>query len=256
MDPASSEGTAASNPPLVWGSWASVTMAGSMPSATRKGIRHEAPVVRRAAGLHAGRGQLQRARQGRQRRRLEDETRAGRPSHLEAVAQQPEAGHVRRGPDAVGDEHLGRRPIEGSHLLDGRGKVRLARPTLARPRDQDTGPQSLGQDQGRRPDSLHPCAAACRGGPPRSPRARTWVPGPGSCGRRRACRPPHAPSMTRPRRSRPARPAAVPRGRPRSTGRTARDRPSRTRRSTRWPPRSRRTSAGRPRAAGRSRACR
>ena len=59
--------------------------------------RDEPAVVGGAAGLDAAARELERAGEGGQRRRVEDEPRARRPRHLQAVTQQAEAGDVGRG---------------------------------------------------------------------------------------------------------------------------------------------------------------
>jgi hypothetical protein len=75
--------------------------------------------VGRATGLDTGRRELERAGQGRQRVRLEFEPRPRRPGHLERVAEQPEAGHVRGGGDPRVDERLRGGPVEPAHAVDG-----------------------------------------------------------------------------------------------------------------------------------------
>ena len=143
----SDAGTAASSPPDVCGSWASATSAGGDIGADVERRRREPAVVGRAAGLDAGRGELERAVERRQRRRIEDEPSAGGACHLEAVAEEPEPGDVGRAPDAVRDEHLGRGPVERPHLLDRGLEVGVRRPAAAPPAHEQAGPEPLRQQQ-------------------------------------------------------------------------------------------------------------
>ena len=100
-----------------------------------------------AAGLDPRRGELERALERRQRRRLEHEPRPGRAGHLEAVAEQAEAGHVRRAADPVSRRAPRPRPGSASASVDRRSQVRRLGPALAVPGHEQPGPQPLGQEE-------------------------------------------------------------------------------------------------------------
>jgi len=119
--------------------------------------RNESAVVRRAAGLDAGGGELKGARQGGQRPGLEHEARARRPRHLETVPQEAEPGDVGRGCDAGTHERLRRGSIERPHRVDRAGQVVGGRPALPRPGDEHARAQPLGAPPLR--SSLSGCAA-------------------------------------------------------------------------------------------------
>ena len=155
-----SGGTAASSPPDVCGSWASVMLLVRDVRRDVERSRDVAAVVGRAAGLDARGGEVQRPGERRQPGRLEDEPGPGGARHLEPVAEEAEAGHVGRRPDAARDERLRRGAIEPSHAVDRGRQVRVGssvpggRPTRA---SRCRGAWSAGA--GRRA-ARHPCAAA------------------------------------------------------------------------------------------------
>ena len=193
--------------------------------------RGEAPVVRRAAGLDAGPGEVERAVERRERRGVEARaaSRTRAPSRGRGRAGRTRSRRSRRGSRGA------TRTSEAARLSVRIWSMAAARsasvvlpwrwPLTSRP-----GPQPLREDQ--RVARLRAALAEQPVGmaPRRSPRGRTSARGPGSCGRRRACRRPRGPSTRPPRRPRRARPAAGPRGTPRSRARRGRGRPSRTRR--------------------------
>ena len=128
-----SAGSAARSPPLVWGSWASVTSSGDTegPSASSAATKRRlcaAPPVSTPA-----RASSSAPSSDRQGGRIEHELYARRPRHLQPVAEQAEAGHVGRAPDASLDEDLGRGPIQPPHLGDRRGEVVRLRAALRAP---------------------------------------------------------------------------------------------------------------------------
>ncbi len=138
---------AASSPPEVCGSWASVTSSGATPSAIGQRGQHEPPVVRGTAGLDAGRGQVERAVERREGGGIEDEAGAGRARHLEPMAEEAEAGHVGGGGHPVCDEHLGRGAVERAHLVD-RGSEMVGRGTaLTGARHEHACAEPLGEEQ-------------------------------------------------------------------------------------------------------------
>ena len=103
--------------------------------------------------------------------------------------------------DALGDEDLGGRPVQGPHLLDGRGQVVLLRPALPRAAHQHARCPAAWSGSTCRRVGRHPCAAVGPDALRRRRPARTWAPDRGSCGRRQGCRRPrgpwpHAPSNT------------------------------------------------------------
>src|SRR6478609_5984064 len=119
---------AASSPPEVCGSWASVTTAGatSLPSSragpTKRRLLAAPPVSTPAAARSSA---------------------PGRAGHLEAVAQQAEPGDVGRAPDAGRDERLGGRPVERSHLGDRAIQIVGRCLALAAAAHQEAGPEPL-----------------------------------------------------------------------------------------------------------------
>jgi L-seryl-tRNA(Ser) seleniumtransferase len=114
----------------------------------RERARDEAPVVGRPTGLDAGAGEVKGTLEGGQCRRIEDEAGIRYARHLEAVAEEAEPCHVRRGAKSVIDEDLGCGTVQDSHLHDGRIEVGICGSALAAARDEEAGPETLREDQG------------------------------------------------------------------------------------------------------------
>ena len=107
----------------------------------------ESAVVGGAAGLDARRGELAGTGQDGQGGRVEDEAGAGAASHLEPVSEQAEPGHVRGGRDAVATSASAAARLRRRIAVDGGREVRLARLALSRARDEDAGPEPLGEHE-------------------------------------------------------------------------------------------------------------
>ena len=218
-------GTAASSPPLVCGSWASVTSSRRRPlRAPRDRRRHEPPVVGRAAGLDAGRGELQRA--------------AGAPAappHRTRTARRTPGPSRGRGPAARTRSRRSRprTPCATRTSEAARLSVRIWSIAPSRSARRSSGPggapltssrcRAAWSGSARRRAARRPCAAAGPGAPRRSRPARTSAPGRGWCGRRPACRPPRGPWTRRPSK------IAASTSRGRSSGNAAIDSAKRTR---------------------------
>ena len=107
----------------------------------------ERVIVVRAAGEHPGLGILQRARQPRQRVEADAEAHAACRRHLRCVADQPEAGDVRRGAGVHCLRRLGGDPIQAHHAGDRGIEVgRLDRAAFQGGGDRARA-ERLGQDQ-------------------------------------------------------------------------------------------------------------
>ena len=91
----SSAEIAASRPPEVCGSWASATSSGATPSPTvSAGAVNRRLCARRRSRRRPARGRAR--REGGERGGIEHQARPGGASHLQAVPQEPEPGHVGR----------------------------------------------------------------------------------------------------------------------------------------------------------------
>ena len=215
----------------------------------------EVAVARVAAGALAGRGDLARTGEQRQRLRLEDELHAAAVGHLVRVAEQPEAGHVGH-----------RVRADGAHEVRGSRAFRRRMDTIA-PASASASGRARAWRRGRsgpvpsgfvRKSSvarlrarLRPDRVRVHGADHREAELRLVVAHRVPAGEHGAGA---AHGLGRGREDgRDRLSAAAPRGTRRRERDAAAARPSRRRRSARWSPRSRRSRPGRRRAAGRSR---